>query len=108
MALGNPISIPVPDIDEILESYNRIRLYKASSQTGTYNLLDTITLVAGTNSYSYQDETGLSTDWYRYSFFQTSDSSESVQSDPQPAGGTAIYTRQEIRRRVAYLMSLYG
>ena len=108
MALGNPITIPVADLPTVMESYNRIRLYKASSQAGVYSLLDTIVLVAGTNNYPYQDTAGLSTDWYRYSFFQTSDSSESAQSDPQPAGGTAIYDRQALRRMVAHKMSLYG
>jgi len=105
---GNPISISVPDLAAVLEDYDRIRLYSATSQTGSYTLLTTLTLVPGTSQYAYDDAAGAATSWYRYSFFHSVSLAESVLSDPQPAGGTATYDRQYLRRQIAHRLSCYG
>lgn len=105
---GNPLQISIADLNEVLQTYTSIRIYKASTQAGSYSLLDTITLVAGDTAYDYNDDAGVATDWYRYSFFHSISLDESNLSDPAPAGGVTLYTRQYLRRSVAHRLSLYG
>lgn len=108
MALGYPLIIPVPEIDAVMADYTSIRVYRSSSQGGTYTLQTTITLVADDTVYSYQDLTGSATDWARYSFYNTSTLNESALSEPVPYAGVPVYTRETLRRLVANRLRLFG
>ncbi len=61
------------------------RVYRSSTKTGTYNLLDSIAI----GTYSYDDAAGSSTDWYKVSFYDGTN--ESSLSDPLLADKTANY-----------------
>lgn len=59
------------------------RIYRASSKTGTYSLLDSVAI----GTYSYTDSSGSSAYWYKVSFWDgvnESSLSEAVQGDVQP------------------------
>lgn len=106
--LGNRVELTIPDIDAAMTDFTSIRLYRASSRTGSYSLTTTITLVADTTSYAYQDTSGAATDWYKWSLYSTGTSNESQSSEPFPAGGGVGYTRLNLVRMVADYIGLYG
>lgn len=108
MALGNPIDIYVPDVDErIADGWTSVRIYKSTSQTGTYTLLDTVTLAAGDHQYSYTDTTGILTDWYYLVLYNSSTTTEGTAEDPFPAGSAPIVTRRTLARMAADLIRCF-
>lgn len=106
--IGVRLEIPVPEIDAVMEDYTSIRVYRASSFAGSYSVITTITLVADQTAYTYEDTSGTVSSWYRFSWYNTSTTAESTLSDPQPGSIVPLYTRQELRRRAANLLGLYG
>lgn len=86
--------IDVNNIIEVLKYYDQIKVYRADSETGAYaEITDSSTripIVVGTTKYRYDDTTGDSTKWYRTSYFNSGDSSESSQSDPPLQGGSKV------------------
>ena len=106
--VGNRVRIPVENLDAVLEDFNRIRLYKASTRTGSYSLLTTLTLATDDTAYEYQDTDGVSTDWYRWSYYHATTTLESAQSEPEPAAGALVVTRQTLRRMVAHELNMYA
>jgi hypothetical protein len=89
------IRITVEDVASKLEDYDVINVYRAATLGGTYTIQDTIALVADTYHYSWEDPTGTLNLWYKYSFYNTSTTDESVLSDPFRVEGT---TRLRIRQ----------
>jgi len=69
-----------------------VRVYRATSETGTYSVIGTVTLVAGTTDYAYLDATGNSTHWYKTSYYDTGSAQESTKSDAIRGGATQIPT----------------
>lgn len=105
--IGNLITVPAPDADAALNDYTHIRLYKSTTgQFGTYTHLGYLTLVSGTTAYTYTDTAGSVTDWYRYSYY--SSSQETQQSDPSPAPSAPVTTLAALTRRVAWRLGCYG
>lgn len=81
------VRIYVEDITTALEDYTSIRLYRDTSATGSFStLVTTITLVSGTEEYSYEDTSGSSTSWYRWSFYNTSTVTETAKGPAFRAG----------------------
>lgn len=89
------IRITVEDITDRLVTYDVIRVYRSDTLGGSYTVQDTITLVAGTYHYSWEDTTGTLNHWFKYSFYNTSTTDESSLSDPFRVEGT---TRLRIRQ----------
>ncbi len=85
----------VEDISTQIDDYTVIRVYRASSLTGTYSVIDTVTLVSGTYYYSYADSGGDLNKWYKYSFYHTTTDAESDKSSPFRVDGvTRLRARQ--------------
>lgn len=105
---GYEVPIYIPEPTALLTRWTSIRLYSASSRTGSYSLLTTITLVSGTTAYSYADEAATLTTWYAYSWFNTNTVVESPRGEPFPAAGALVVTRQTLRRRVAMELGFFG
>jgi len=82
------IIISVPNISTVIQIYDRIRVYSSDSSTGTYeaitNLTPTyITLHSNTSNYTVTDADGLTTTWYSFQYYNSSDPNvESDWSDP--------------------------
>lgn len=100
------LDITVEDIDSILLHYDVVRVYRATSETGSYSVIDTVTLVAGTTDYAYLDATGISTYYYKTSYYNTSSEQESSLTDAIRGGATQIPTiastniEENIRERI--------
>jgi len=100
------LDIKVEDVNSIILHYDVVRVYRATSETGSYSVIGTTTLVAGTTDYAYLDATGLSTHWYKTSYYNTSSLQESSLSDPIRGGATGIPTiastniEENIRERI--------
>lgn len=72
--------------------YNQVKIYRASSQTGTYTLIDTIDLdVDSPEGTSFNDSGGDSTSWYKIVYYNETTEAESDESEPVPATGFTIY-----------------
>lgn len=67
------------------DNWTHSRVYRASSKTGTYSLLDSVAI----GTYSYTDSTGSSSYWYKVSYWDGVN--ESSLSDPVQGDTTANY-----------------
>lgn len=97
------LSIYVSDITTVIASYNRIRVYRSATKTGTYiEITDPSTriiLVSGTSLYSYVDTTAPSTSyWYKTDYYHTTSFLASSMSMPFQAIDGGLYCSvQDIR-----------
>ena len=79
---------PVNNIEEVLkQGYDQVKVYRATTRTGTYAEITTeptrIRLEPGVALYTYYDDGGAVTDWYKSTFYKsTATTSESSFSDP--------------------------
>jgi hypothetical protein len=74
--------------------YNQIKIYKATTLAGAYSLLDTIDIDVDNKNLEtvYDDTTGLATDYYKISYYNSQTTLESSLSDPIPGGGISTNT----------------
>ncbi len=85
----------VEDIATQIDTYTVIRVYRASSLTGTYSVTGTVTLEDDTYYYSYEDSSGDLNKWYKYSFYTSTGPAESDKSAPfRVEGVTRLRARQ--------------
>jgi len=63
-------------------SYDTIRVYESDTYTGSYVLSGTVDLVYGKTEYVYIAYGAALTNWYKISYYNSSTTAESVQSDP--------------------------
>lgn len=70
-----------PDIESIKAYYDKLRIYRAATFDGSYSLITTINLADEKSLYTYIDNSGLSTDVYRFAYFKTVGSVESSRYD---------------------------
>lgn len=95
--MSNDIVIVVEDIEAIIAAYQVIDLERAATVDGSYSVITSLTLVEGDYTYTYTDETGQVSDWYRYRYRNTSTSDVSVYSNPWIVAGN---TRKQIRQHI--------
>ena len=89
--MGNLISIPAPVANS---SWTNIKIYHSTTETGTYTLLTTLTLTVSAPVTVYYDETGLSTDWYYYTYYDSVGPVTSAASEKfQAQAFTTTYTQ---------------
>lgn len=102
---GVDLNIPVADVDAVIgtaaNKFNSIRLYSSATRGGTYALVTTITLVAADTVYTYSDTAGVSSTWYKVTFYNsvTSNETELTETEPFPASRD-IVTRKELRQKL--------
>jgi len=79
------LSIQVTDILDVLNYYDKIKIYRADSEGGAYTeITDSATrlnLIPETTIYNFTDSTGDNTKWYKTSYFNSSTLAESDLSD---------------------------
>ena len=61
------LTINVSDIAVVISVYSYIRIYRSTTETGTYTHLDYVPLVAGQSVYTYADTDGTVDHWYKSS-----------------------------------------
>jgi hypothetical protein len=78
----------------ITSRWNQIKIYKATSLTGTYSLLTTVAIDVDNplNVTVYDDTVGLSTDYYKITYYNSTSTAESTYSDPIPGSGVSYNT----------------
>lgn len=75
------LTILMDDIEDVISIFTHVRLYTSSTETGTYNHLDYIMLVAGQSIYYYDHVDGTEDTWYKSSYYNISSSLESSLSE---------------------------
>lgn len=86
----------------IYSQYNQVRIYRATSKTGTYSLLATSAIdVDNSNMVTvYDDTTGTSTHWYKIDYYNSTTTASSSLSDPIPATGVESDTVRYITDQI--------
>lgn len=80
----------VTDKPPASSDYDNWKLYKSTTKTGSYSVINGATGQAVTDM-TYYDEDGLSTSWYKVSYYNTDSTKESALSDPIQ-GQSTVYT----------------
>jgi len=98
------LEIAAENINEVMETFDQIKVYRSTTGIdGTYSeitdALTRIDLVADQIIYDYTDTAGETTYYYRFSYFHSTNLTESAQSDPIAGEGIqGLYcTIQSIR-----------
>jgi hypothetical protein len=83
------VVIVVDDIDSVIQNYDSIKIFRSTiDEGGPYEELTCrVTrpkLQTEVTIYTYEDESGSSKYWYRFSFYNSDTLAESAQSDPEP------------------------
>lgn len=100
---------PVFDHDArtpILEiKYNQAKVYRASSQTGTYSLIATVDLTPDAQYTEYDDTAGSSTSWYKIKYYNAT--TEALSDYSSAVQGTG-YTDDSLRSMTDEVMEDFG
>ncbi|MCL4482637.1 MAG: hypothetical protein M1445_08500 [Bacteroidetes bacterium] len=98
------IILQIRNPDDEVTSYNQIRIYRSSSQTGVFTLLTTVaiditTRTDQTQGYTqYTDSAGDTNSWYKVSYYNSSSAAETDKSDAFQGGTSDLDAK--IRRRM--------
>ncbi len=96
---GVDVQVYVEDPTTALLTYTTIRLYSATSPSGTFAVVTTTALVAGQQNYTINDSGGTSGTYYRYSLYTATGPLESAYSPLiSPYGTTLLRLRMEAAR----------
>lgn len=89
----NRLSIDVDKITQVLLQYNQIKVYRADTFDGIYaEITDDntrLTIYPENTQYFYDDMTGLTSHWYKTSYYNSYTYDESALSDPIQGGMAA-------------------
>ncbi|KKL44933.1 hypothetical protein LCGC14_2360750, partial [marine sediment metagenome] len=87
----NRLMIDVDHLAEVLNYYDRIKVYRANSESGAYSeitiVATRIVLEEETEIYYYSDDSGSSIHWYKTAYYNSTTTNESDLS-PARQGGT--------------------
>jgi len=101
--MATTVSIYVEDITTVMLSYTSIRLYSGTDPSATFsNLVTTITLVAGTEQYSYTDSSGTISTLYRAKYYNTNTAAASSFGDILPSNAFTLRALRLEAAREAY------
>lgn len=78
-----------PDDPVYLSRFNQIKIYRASSLSGSYTLLTTVDIqIDNSNGETvYDDTSGTTSNYYKVSYYNSTSGTESALSDPIPGSG---------------------
>ena len=77
--------------------WDRVRIYKATTQTGTFTLLKELDI-----SYTfYWDDNGAATDWYTLTFYNSVDNIETLQTDAFNSSTVPAISPKQVRTFMA-------
>jgi hypothetical protein len=68
------LTFTVDNINTVIQVYNQIQVQRSATETGTYETIvgvGPVILSGGTSSYTLDDATGISTDWYISRYYST-------------------------------------
>jgi len=79
------LTFSVDSIDTIIQVYNQIQVQRAFAETGLFTTisgLGPVSLIAGISTYTLNDASGTSSDWYIFRYYSTVTTYASDWSDP--------------------------
>ena len=79
------LTFSVDSVNTVIQVYDTIQVQRSATETGTFTTvsgLGSVTLSAGTSTYTLDDPTGTSTDWYISRYYSTSTGFYSEWSSP--------------------------
>lgn len=86
----NRIMIDVNNLSQVLLYYDRVKVYRATSEDGVYseitNVSTRLTLIHEKVIYFYSDAVGTSVHWYKTSYFNSITLDESTKSETRQGG----------------------
>lgn len=86
----NRLMIDIDNLGQVLEYYDKIKMYRANSESGDYvevSDADTrITIEEEIEIYYYSDDDGTSSHWYKTAYYNSTNENESVLSDAMQGG----------------------
>ena len=86
----NRLSVAIDDITLVLRAYTQIKVYRAASSGGVYSEITDgstrIVIIPENTVYSYIDDTGTATHWYKTSYYNPSPEAESALSSARQSG----------------------
>lgn len=87
--MANTVYVKVENLDEVLDTYDRIKIYRSATADGVYVEVTSVgtrpVLNVQDNLYSYVDAGGATTDYYKAAYFHSISLIESAQSAPMLA-----------------------
>jgi hypothetical protein len=90
--LSNTLYIKVDNLASVIASYDQIKVYKSATETGTFSEVTgpgtRVVLSSQDSLYIYVDDSGIETDWYKSSYFNSSNLAESALSEASQ--GTSV------------------
>lgn len=84
--------------------YNQIKIYKSSTLTGTYSALATVGIAADASKTPYDHSAGLTTDYYKISYYNAQNAVETALSAPIGSGG---YTWDSLKSMVDRVLTIF-
>jgi len=84
------ITLTIRNPSDETTTFDKIRIYRSTSETGSYSLIGTIDISSGTST-SYVDTDGTSSHWYKVTYYNSITTKESDFSDPQQGGVSDWY-----------------
>lgn len=104
--IGGTYTVYVPDVaEQIALGYTGIRIYWGTSESGSFSVVTTLSLVAGTYDYTYNKTDATPLDWAYHAYYGLVPG-EAAASDPVPVGGpqcSRLQVRQGVGRRLRML-----
>ena len=85
--------------------YNQVKVYSASSKTGSYSLLTTLDLTPDEEVTTYDDTTGTSNTWYKVKYYN--ETTDTLSSFSAPVQGTG-YTEKSLKSMTDEVLEEYG
>ena len=86
----NRIQVTINNLAQVLLIYDKIKVYRANTENGSYAEItdaDTrLSLIAEQRIYFYSDDSGISTHWYKTSYYNSTTFNESALSESQQGG----------------------
>lgn len=80
----------VEDVATQIALYDKIRLYRGTSATGSFSFVANVSLVAGQFSYNYPDSSGTINSWYKWSLYNSVSTAESDKTVAFRPGNTSL------------------
>jgi hypothetical protein len=97
---AHPSRTPLTEI-----RYNKIRIYRATSEDGTYSLITTVNITPDEPYTYYSDTSGTSSSWYKTLYFN---STTNIVSDYSSAVQGTGYTTDSLRELTSEVLSDFG
>lgn len=105
---GNYYPVVIANPTVALEDYDKVRIYRAASETASGSLVSTQSLVTTQTNYGYQDTAGATTSYYYHTLYNSSTLDESQPSERRPASNAEIVTLATLVRETANVFGLFG